>query len=366
MTLPSSDSAGGDVHLVGSLPFDSAEAAMRTTATQLAGLLSSIPDGEVGERRNWVRYLPLRIYSCHPQLIETSNPDTASILQSGDTHTTAAKPAAWTFSIRPGESLVFDDLHYGTFAIDSYRVFSKLRAEGVIPEGVRFQVSIPAPGSAINPFFGESDQWEVAHRAFEAGVRNEIDKMLGVIPEKDLLIQWDLAWEVVDLASGEEAFYEFWPHDSITAKFERHIRVLDELWKGIPDEVRFGYHWCYGTRGGWPMTVMTDLALCVALSNEAVRRSARRVDFVHMPVVRHPGDNFFAPLGDLEIGQTRLYLGLVHHTDDTAAFIARRDQARRYVDDFGISSVCGYGRVSPAELNAALAAHRLCAAAMDT
>jgi hypothetical protein len=190
--------------------------------------------------------------------------------------------------------------------------------------------------------------------------------MLGVIPEKDLLIQWDLAWEVVDLASGEEAFYEFWPHDSITAKFERHIRVLDELWKGIPDEVRFGYHWCYGTRGGWPMTVMTDLALCVALSNEAVRRSARRVDFVHMPVVRHPGDNFFAPLGDLEIGQTRLYLGLVHHTDDTAAFIARRDQARRYVDDFGISSVCGYGRVSPAELNAALAAHRLCAAAMDT
>jgi hypothetical protein len=352
----------GDVHLVGSMPFDTAETVFRESAASIGDLVTALPDGEVGERRNWVRYLPMRVYSEHPQLEETSRDDAKSVMGAGDEQqTAAARPAPWTFRIKPGETLVFDDLHYGRYAIESYEVFARLREEGVIPAGVRLQVAFPASGSGINPFFEDLDQWEQAHRAYEAGMRNEVAKMLEVIPAEDLLIQWDLAWEVVDVASGDDAFYDFWPHQTTEEKLQRHSRQLGELWKGIPDEVLLGYHWCYGTRGGWPMTAMQDLSICVALSNEAIRRAGRAIDFVHMPVSHEPDDAFFAPLNDLEIGDTRLYLGLVHHADGLEAYGRRLERARRHVTGFGIASVCGYGRVSPAELHDALEAHRQCA-----
>ena len=110
------------------------------------------------------------------------------------------------------------------------------------------------------------------------------------------------------------------------------------------------------------MTAMENLDLCVRLSNEAVRRSPRRVDYVHMPVTRHAGEGFFAPLQDLDIGETRVFLGLVHHTDGVEGFRLRAELARRHLDRFGIASVCGYGRVDPAELPHILAVHRDCAA----
>ena len=352
----------GDVHLVGSMPFDTAEVVFRESASAIGSLVTALPDGEVGDRRNWVRYLPMRVYSQHPQLEETSSEDAKSVMKPGDEKQTAtARPAPWTFRIQPGESLVFDDLHYGRYAIESYEVFKRLRDEGAIPAGVRMQVAFPASGSGINPFFEDVDQWEEAHRAYEAGMRGEIAKMLEVIPAEDLLIQWDLAWEVVDVASGDNAFYDFWPHQTTAEKLERHSRQLDELWKGIPDDVLLGYHWCYGTRGGWPMTAMEDLSLCVALSNEAISRAGRRVDFVHMPVSHEPDAPFFAPLEDLELGDARLYLGMIHHHDGLDAFRARLAHARVHAQGFGIASVCGYGRVSPAELEDALQAHRECA-----
>ena len=352
----------GDVHLVGSMPFDTVEQVLRTSAEQIGDLVTALPDGEVGQRRNWVRYLPLRVYATHPQLEETSRLDAAEIERVENAHKRGARPAPWTFRIRPGQRLRFDDLHYGRYAIESYAVFRGLRAEGVIPADVRFQVAFPASGSAIEPFFEDVAQWPEAQRAYEAGIRGEVAKMLEVIPAEDLLIQWDLAWEVVDLASGDDAFYDFWPQQTVQEKLARHAELLDELWKGIPDDVLLGYHWCYGTRGGWPMTAMPDLGICVALSNEAARRAGRRLDFVHMPVVRHPDAAFFAPLDDLRLGaETRLYLGLVHHTDHTDVFRERLDLARRHADGFGIASVCGYGRVSPDELDVALRAHRDCA-----
>jgi hypothetical protein len=82
-----------------------------------------------------------------------------------------------------------------------------------------------------------------------------------------------------------------------------------------------------------------------------------------MPVVRHSQEEFFAPLDDLDVGDTKVYLGLVHHTDGIEGFRHRAGLARRHLDGFGISSVCGYGRVDPTELVEALRLHRACAEA---
>jgi hypothetical protein len=81
-----------------------------------------------------------------------------------------------------------------------------------------------------------------------------------------------------------------------------------------------------------------------------------------MPVIRQPDASFFAPLADLDIGDTYVYLGLVHHTDGVDGFRQRVELARRYLPTFGIGSVCGYGRVAREDLPEILELHRACAA----
>ena len=83
-----------------------------------------------------------------------------------------------------------------------------------------------------------------------------------------------------------------------------------------------------------------------------------------MPVVRHPGPGFLAPLDELDIGDTKVYLGLIHHTDGADGNIARIAAAREHLAEFGIGSVCGYGRVDPAELPLVLDVHAACAREM--
>ena len=218
-------------------------------------------------------------------------------------------------------------------------------------------MSLPAPHSAIDGFFEDNSQWPELYAAYVEGIRREIAKALEVIPADDLVIQWDAAWEFVDMAMGDRNYFAFWPKLSAEEKFQRHAEQLDELWQGIPDETLLGYHWCYGTWGGWPMTAMADLDLCVRMSNEAKKRTGRRLDYVHMPVVRQPDEAFFAPLDNLDVGDTKVFLGIVHHTDGIEDFRRRRDLARKHLTDFGIGSVCGYGRVEPELLPEILDVH---------
>lgn len=60
---------------------------------------------------------------------------------------------------------------------------------------------------------------------------------------------------------------------------------------------------------------------------------------------------------NLDIGDTKVYLGIVHHTDTIDDFRRRRDLARKYLPDFGISHVCGYGRVDPNDAKEVLDLH---------
>jgi hypothetical protein len=113
------------------------------------------------------------------------------------------------------------------------------------------------------------------------------------------------------------------------------------------------------------MKDMPDLGLCVRMSNEAKQRTGRRLDYIHMPVVMDPDDVFFSPLEDLDIGDTRVYLGLVHHDDGVDGFRRRMDLARRYLHEFGISAVCGYGRLPGDQLPDVFALHRDCATQLE-
>ncbi|HEY7967124.1 MAG TPA: hypothetical protein VID68_08855 [Solirubrobacteraceae bacterium] len=67
--------------------------------------------------------------------------------------------------------------------------------------------------------------------------------------------------------------------------------------------------------------------------------------------------SFFALLSKLNVGDAKVLLGMVNHTDGIVEFRARRDLARAQLHSFGIGSVCGYGRVQPGLLPEILRTH---------
>ncbi|MEA2179006.1 MAG: hypothetical protein QOG77_2303, partial [Solirubrobacteraceae bacterium] len=174
MSTQSNGEARSDVLLVGSLPFDTAEEALRAAATGLRGHVAWLPDGEVGERINWVGMLPLVVFPQNPDLEETMAPPEHELEQpdkDAERPPVEDLPGIWNWRVKPGHSVRFDDLAYGRYATESYAVFRRLRDEGVIPDGVRFQLSLPAPHSAIDGFLEDSSQWPELYAAYVEGIR---------------------------------------------------------------------------------------------------------------------------------------------------------------------------------------------------
>jgi len=347
------------VHLVGSLPFGNAEDSFRAVTNALAGYVGWIPDGEFGERLNWTAMLPEFVYPYEDDLVEVVAPPERTLMQPpvSDEPIPGELPGFWTFRIKPGHKLRFNDLIYGRAAVASYQTFRRLRDAGEIAADVRFQVSLPSAHSGIESYFDDHTQWPEAHAAWIDGIGREIDKILAVAPATDLVFQWDCANEFVDLGLGDTRVMNFSPHLTAAEKFERHAGQLGALGALIPSDALLGFHWCYGTWGGWPAVAMQDLDACVRLSNEAVRRISRHVDYIHMPVVPRPDDAFYAPLRNLKIGDTRVFLGMVHPTDTIDDFRRRRDLARKYLPDFGIGWVCGFREVDAHGGRTVLAVH---------
>jgi hypothetical protein len=354
----------GDVLMVGSLPYPDAETAFRAAAAGLGDRVSCLTDGEPAERQLWVWYLPQFIYSNHPDLIETHHPadPTSQPTEEQGVQRGASEAFWWHFKVKDGVEELRFDLGYGRFAIESYAVFTRLRNDGVIPAGVKFQVALPTATSAVDPFAPDQRDRELMEAAYRDAIDRNIQEMLDHIPVEELVIQYDAAWEICDVAIGDENYYPFWPQRTTAEKIDHHLGLLRGLAAVVPPDVALGYHWCYGTAGGWPMVAMEDLSLCVDLANRAVAEAPRKVDYIHMPVAETADDAFYAPLADLNVGDTRIFLGLVHfHEEDTETFEARVATAHRYLPDFGIAAVCGYGREDPEKAGDIFALHRACA-----
>lgn len=73
-----------------------------------------------------------------------------------------------------------------------------------------------------------------------------------------------------------------------------------------------------------------------------------------MPVPRSRVDEaYFAPLKNLKLGETELYLELIHANDEEGT----RDRikvAAEFISPFGLTTKCGLGRCSQAELESIL------------
>ena len=136
MTTPTSTRATvSGAHLVGSVNLPTAEEVFGAVAGHLGEHITHIPDGEVGERYYWLQFQTRR-FDRTPGLVRLG--DTPYLIRGEFDQ----RPSALDGTVA-AEDLVLPSLGYADAAIESFATFARLRDDGVIAPGTRFQVSLP-------------------------------------------------------------------------------------------------------------------------------------------------------------------------------------------------------------------------------
>jgi hypothetical protein len=337
------------VLLVGSVPLDNAEAVFRMLAEKLGTAAKRYPDGETGERRNWIRW-QRHVF------------DNAKAMELIDPH---RQLSGYTdgltrpfYRLREGisaDKIDFERLGFADVAIESYGVFRRLRTDGVIPAGTRFQVSIPTILALLTGFIVKEDRATV-EPVLEEAMRREIETMVANIPPVELAVQWDVVMEIVGYDGGYDLHYV----DILRESIDSICRQVDL----VPRDVEVGIHLCYGDPGHKHVLEPKSTATSVIFCNEICRNARRQVDWIHLPVPRDRCDSeYFASLADLTTPKTtEIFLGLVHATDGVAGTRARIGAAEPFLSCFGLATECGFGRRSPETISGLLNVHRVAGA----
>ena len=130
------------VHFVGSIPLPDAETVFRTLAGATARYLKRLPDGETGIRKTWIRFLQ-QVLADNPAIEVASDAPSFKFTQ-WDGKVLREIPR---LRVKPRARLdpATVKTGYADMAIESCRIFDRLQQEGVIPAGVKFQISLPTP-----------------------------------------------------------------------------------------------------------------------------------------------------------------------------------------------------------------------------
>jgi hypothetical protein len=337
-----------EILLVGGVGLESAEEVFRTLGRMMGSHLPRLTDGETGFARSvWIQ-CQVPFFFGNPQL-EQVEPDPekpgqmrpARVPSKGLYSHTAEGRYMGRSRLRAGVSpgdLHFDNLGYADWAIESYGTFKRLQASGDVPQSTRFQVCVPSVRVVCTGRCTPEDLPNILP-AYSRAMRNEIARMAGVIPHNELSIQWDctepVAYERADPA----------------ARAETNAALIDYA-SYVPDDIELGYHLCYGDFEHKHGLQPPSLAVSVEMSNAIASGVKRPIAWMHMPVPRDRSDDaYVAPLRDLKLHpETKLFLGLVHHTDGVEGTKRRMEAASRVYGDYGIATECGWGRRPPETL----------------
>lgn len=318
-------------HLVGGLAAADNREAMTLAATVLGGRLRALPDGETGDRNQWIGWQIASLLR-NRGFSMAEAPKTAPLVATDETAQYAAMPQ---LVLADDAAIDPSTLGYSAAAIASFEVFRELRAAGVIPAAVRFQVSLPTP-YAVVVAWGALGQMERFLELYKAALFAEVETIGDRIPAADLRIQWDVAVEVGVL---EHAFAV----DPALAAYERVINELVECVRAVPQGVEIGLHMCYGDYHHRHFKVPADLGLVTRMATDVWNRA--KVDFVHMPVDREAGrrPEYFAPLASLP--RMDLALGVIDYENDPEVIDQLVANADATGLEYAVATECGMARV---------------------
>ena len=130
------------VHFVGSIPLPDANSVFRTLATATGPYLKRLPDGETGIRKTWIRFLQ-QVLADNPAIEVASDVPPFKFTQ-WDGKVLRDIPR---LRVKPGAQLdpATVKTGYADMAMSRRQLFDRLQQQGVIPAGVKFQISLPTP-----------------------------------------------------------------------------------------------------------------------------------------------------------------------------------------------------------------------------
>ena len=335
------------IHLVGSVPLADAQSVFETVGAALGDRLKRIPDGETGERGDWITWLE-PVFANNRRLEKS---DEVFRL-----HATATPRIRYRLKrgVIP-DDITFENLFYADIAAESYKAFAQAKRDGRIPKHCKFQVDL-VPAHSVIWLFLQDDLHAPLDPIYNDAVKHEIEKLQAEIPHSELAIQFDVASAVfARLERNDKSAYG----QSKEETQEKFSAILIDLANHVPKTIELMFHFCYGDSNHKHVVEPTDMADMVELANRLSAGVPRPIQLIHMPVPRNRTDDaYFAPLKDLDLRpETELCLGLVHHTDGLAGTTARMAAARKVVTDFSIATECGFGRRDPATIPELLRIH---------
>jgi hypothetical protein len=338
---------GHDIHLVGSVPMENAQQVFEKVSAALGPRIKRIPDGETGERGDWITWLK-SVFANH-QAFQKSG-EFFRVHESGI--------GAERYTLRSGyapQDVSFDNLFYADVAKKSYAMFKRLKDAGKIRASTKFQVNLVPAHSVIWLFLVDALHAPI-DPIYNEAVKREIDKISAAIPHDELAIQFDVASAVFARLQRDQAN----SYGRTKAEMqETFSNILIDLGNRVPANVDLLYHLCYGDSNHRHVVEPTDMGDMVEFANRVSQRIKRSVQLVHMPVPRNRSDDaYFEPLKRLKLRpETGLCLGLVHYTDGIEGTKKRLATARKYAAKFSVATECGFGRRDPRTIPELLRIH---------
>jgi hypothetical protein len=333
-----SSSAPASVLLVGSVPFASAKDVFLKASKELNGRLYTIPDGETGERGNFIQWQKAMF------------PPEALGIEFGGT----PLPASGVPEFNPED---IKPTRYDEVAISSYSDFAQLKEEGQIPSEVRFQICLPTPFNCIKGLVKPEVQAKI-EPLYEKRFEETLDRITRSIPHNDIVIQWDLAYDIATLEYERGRLNKPSSKAYFNPVRPGLLERLSRLCQHIPADIHLGFHLCYGDRFHKHFIEPEDTDLLVSFANDIIATVApsHTVEWIHMPVPRDRNDTaYFEPLKKLQLGGTRLYLGVVHANDESGTRRKISAAQATYPGEFGVATECGLGRTPVDEIESIFA-----------
>ena len=335
------------VHLVGSVPLASAHDVFTTVSAALGDRLKRIPDGETGERGDWITWL------------EPAFADNPALEKSDELfriHATGT--ARIRYRLKPGKTakdVAFDNLFYADIAKASYAEFAELKRQGKVPKDARFQIDL-VPAHSVIWLFLQDDLHQPLDPVFNEALKREVDKIAATLPHDQISIQFDVASAVFARLQRNESNAYGKNRDEMLVSFSK---ILTDLAERVPADIELMFHFCYGDSNHKHVIEPVDMGDMVDVANRLSADIKRPINLIHMPVPRDRSDDaYFAPLAKLRLHpETELSLGLVHYTDGAAGTRKRLTTAERYVQAFSVATECGFGRRNPSTIPELLRIH---------
>ncbi|MFN0280557.1 MAG: hypothetical protein ACKVZ6_01140 [Kineosporiaceae bacterium] len=333
--------SGRQAHLVGSLPGGDAEEAMRTALRQLGGVLPRLPDGETGDRRNWIIHI-VESFRSHPDL---------ELVRQGDWSDYDRTPR---FRIRKGHQLYGAGLDFGHVAAvqASLPAFDRVAAEFGRDDLV-YQVGVP--GDFDIAMFTLGPAAALRHRRpFTEATLSEVRRIHTLLGDR-AVFQIEIPAELVLLARV--------PVRGRPAAARLLGRRVAALAAGAAAGTRFGVHLCLGDMNHRALGRMTDAMPLVQLSNALADAwpPARPLEFIHAPLAAadqppplEPA--FYSPLDRLRLpAGVRFVAGFAHEDQSLHdQLVIRSILDDRLAGPVDISTACGLGRRSPTAAESAM------------